>query len=111
MRNKSLGAHETCNFVYPKMILHIQSHVTLQSIKDLESINSSVRLLNKNQLKMIEKKFLVFAFMVSLTIFACQGTAQNQNSDSDFSRFDILSPNQNRIGHGVYEVSFFFVFF
>ena len=74
----------------------------------LESINSSVRHLNKNQLKMIEKEILVFAFMVSLTIFACQGTVQNQNPVSDFNRFDILSPNQNRIGHGVYEVSGFF---
>ena len=55
------------------------------------------------------EKVLVFGLcMASLTIFACQGTAQNQNPDSDFNRFDILSPNQNRIGHGVYEVSFFF---
>ena len=34
MRNKSLGAHGTPNFVHPKIILHIRSHVTLQSIKD-----------------------------------------------------------------------------
>ena len=60
---------------------------------------------------MIEKEILVFAFMVSLTV-----SAQNPDSDysyqnhSDFSRFDILSPNQNRIGHGVYEVSYFFRF-
>ena len=51
------------------------------------------------------EKVLVFGLcMASLTIIACQGTAQNP--DSDFNRFDILSPNQNRIGHGVYEVSF-----
>ena len=54
------------------------------------------------------EKVLVFGLcMASLTILTCQGTAQNQNPDSDFSRFDILSPNQNRIGHGVYEVSVF----
>ena len=53
------------------------------------------------------EKVLVFGLcMASLTIIACQGTAQNP--DSDFNRFDILSPNQNRIGHGVYEVSGFF---
>ena len=53
------------------------------------------------------EKVLVFGLcMASLTIIACQGTAQNP--DSDFNRFDILSPNQNRIGHGVYEVSVFF---
>ena len=61
-----------------------------------------------NFVKMIGgEKVLVFGLcMASLTIFACQGTAQNP--DSDFNRFDILSPNQNRIGHGVYEVSVFF---
>ena len=53
------------------------------------------------------EKVLVFGLcMASLTIIACHGTAQNP--DSDFNRFDILSPNQNRIGHGVYEVSVFF---
>ena len=53
------------------------------------------------------EKVLVFGLcMASLTIIACQGTAQNP--DSDFNRFDILSPNQNRIGHGVYEVSVLF---
>ena len=57
------------------------------------------------------EKVLVFGLcMASLTIFTCQGTAQNQNPDSDFNRFDILSPNQNRIGHGVYEVSVFCFF-
>ena len=57
------------------------------------------------------EKVLVFGLcMASLTILTCQGTAQNQNPDSDFSRFDILSPNQNRIGHGVYEVSVFCFF-
>ena len=56
------------------------------------------------------EKVLVFGLcMASLTIIACQGTAQNP--DSDFNRFDILSPNQNRIGHGVYEVSVFFKFY
>ena len=88
---------------------------------------------------MIEKEILVFAFMVSLTVSAQnpdsdysyqnheetllvptfteqyinykkEGIEKNQNPDSDVSRFDILSPNQNRIGHGVYEVSFLFVF-
>ena len=55
------------------------------------------------------EKVLVFGLcMASLTIIACQGTAQNP--DSDFNRFDILSPNQNRIGHGVYEVSVFCFF-
>ena len=52
------------------------------------------------------EKVLVFGLcMASLTIIACHGTAQNP--DSDFNRFDILSPNQNRIGHGVYEVRVF----
>jgi hypothetical protein len=88
---------------------------------------------------MIEKEILVFAFMVSLKISAQnpdsdysyqnheetllvptfteqyinykkEGIEKNQNPDSDFSRFDFLSPNQNRIGHGVYEVSYFFRF-
>lgn len=55
------------------------------------------------------EKVLVFGLcMASLTIFACQGTAQNP--DSDFNRFDILSPqDQNRIDSDrVYEVSFWF---
>ena len=60
---------------------------------------------------MIEKEILVFAFMVSLTVSAQNPDSDHSYQHSDFSRFDILSPNQNRIGHGVYEVSFFcFVF-
>ena len=61
---------------------------------------------------MIEKEILVFAFMVSLTVSAQNPDSDHSYQHSDFSQFDILSPNQNRIGHGVYEVSlFYFVLF
>ena len=60
---------------------------------------------------MIEKEILVFAFMVSLTVSAQNPDSDDSYQHSDFSRFDILSPNQNQIGHEVYEVSLFcFVF-
>ena len=60
---------------------------------------------------MIEKEILVFAFMVSLTVSAQNPDSDHSYQHSDFSRFDILSPNQNQIGHEVYEVSLFcFVF-
>ena len=85
-----------------------------QNIKKKQKNNWKSFFFRKHKfVKMIGgEKVLVFGLcMASLTILTCQGTAQNQNPDSDFSRFDILSPNQNQIGHEVYEVSLFcFVF-